>query len=338
MTDQERPDHWALLASELGAEPPPEKEAGDEQPSAQEIVSEEPKAPLPEGPRYSFTRPETQRTASDWLRLAEHLGAAVDAETISQTTEETTSTEVVEQQTPASVIPPEPPTVVMEPVEADGAVVDVVDVFSEGDEQLGDQLVDRVDTEAVEEQERPDKKRRRRRRRRRPRKPEEARETIDEGETSAEEEEEGFDNDVDESDVAASSSESLIVSPMSPDPTETPSRGRRRRRRRSSGKKKEGAGAAETPADIAVDQSLLSVTGEAALVPVDEPEFEMSHAVLGDEDDHAEGTDEDGIERPIHRGIPTWDEAVGIVITRNMEARAKNPGGQQRSRGNRGRN
>ena len=34
-----------------------------------------------------------------------------------------------------------------------------------------------------------------------------------------------------------------------------------------------------------------------------------------------------------HRNIPTWDEAVGMVIATNMEARAKNPNGGSRGRG-----
>lgn len=35
-------------------------------------------------------------------------------------------------------------------------------------------------------------------------------------------------------------------------------------------------------------------------------------------------------ERPAHRKIPTWEEAVGLVISINMETRAKTPGGRRR--------
>ena len=289
-----------------------------------------------EGPRFGYAQPATQKTALDWLRLAEQLGVTVDAKLVSEVSEETTNTEVVEPQAPAS-LPPEPPTVVMEPVETSEDVVDVVDVFSEGDEQLGNQLVDRVDTDTVEEEERPDKKRRRRRRRRRSRKPEDVQESEETAESPVGEEPDNGEVEDETLDIAVGGSESLIVSPMSSDSTATPSRGRRRRRRRSSSKKREAAETPET-AEAAIEQSLLSVAGEAPLAPLDDANLELSHAAVGDEDDHLDGTDDDDVGRPTHRGIPTWDEAVGIVITRNMEARAKNPGGQQRSRGGRGRN
>ena len=38
-----------------------------------------------------------------------------------------------------------------------------------------------------------------------------------------------------------------------------------------------------------------------------------------------------------HKGIPTWDEAVGVIIQANLESRAKNPQGSGGSRGGRGR-
>jgi hypothetical protein len=34
-----------------------------------------------------------------------------------------------------------------------------------------------------------------------------------------------------------------------------------------------------------------------------------------------------------HRKIPTWDEAVSVVISANMDSRAKNPGSASRGRG-----
>lgn len=337
MTDQERQDHWTLLASRLGAPPSEEKKDESAPAPVEPAASEEPAPRVSEGPRYSFTRPEAQRSSTDWLQLAEQLGVAVDAETVSQASEETTSTEVVEPQAPPAVLPA-PPAVAME--ESEESEVDVVDVFSEGDQQLGDQLVEHVDTEAVEEP-RPDKKRRRKRRRRRPRKPEETQlpetpelptsDEIDFGEDEAEIEAE------EEPAAPVSNSESLIVSPMTSTSTETPGRGRRRRRRRSSRKKGDREVAA-TSAEDSVDESLTSIGSEdedndALLV---EPVRTSSRDDL--DDDHLDEADDDGGERLVHRGIPTWEEAVGVVVSRNMEARAKNPAGQQRSRGNRNRN
>lgn len=335
MTDQERQDHWALLASRLGA-PPSEEKKDESQPAPVEPpASEEPAARIPEGPRYSFTRPESQRSSTDWLQLAERLGVPVDAETASQATEETTSTEVVEPQAPPAV-PPAPPAVVMESLETE---VDVVDVFSEGDQKFGESLVEHVDTDAVEEA-RPERKRRRKRRRRRSRKPEDTQEVSETpGLPTCEEVDFGEDEAEEEPAAPVGNSESLIVSPMEPPPAEAPSRGRRRRRRRGSGRKKTQGEAVEASAEDSVDESLTSIgrEDEDTEAAFEESVREPSRGELYD-DDRLDETDDEAGERLVHRGIPTWEEAVGIVVNHNMEARAKNPGGQQRSRGNRNRN
>ena len=53
-----------------------------------------------------------------------------------------------------------------------------------------------------------------------------------------------------------------------------------------------------------------------------------------DEDDQLDG---DRPARVGFRGIPTWEEAVGLVITKNLEARSKRPnGGPPKGRGDRG--
>jgi hypothetical protein len=43
--------------------------------------------------------------------------------------------------------------------------------------------------------------------------------------------------------------------------------------------------------------------------------------------------------KPNHRGIPSWEDAIGMIVATNMEARSKNPnaGGSPRGRGGRGR-
>ena len=48
--------------------------------------------------------------------------------------------------------------------------------------------------------------------------------------------------------------------------------------------------------------------------------------------DSLDGEGADG-DRVRHRGIPTWDETIGHIITTNMEARAKNPNHGHRNRG-----
>ncbi|HTN76499.1 MAG TPA: hypothetical protein VL096_14670 [Pirellulaceae bacterium] len=59
-----------------------------------------------------------------------------------------------------------------------------------------------------------------------------------------------------------------------------------------------------------------------------------------DDDDEEEEDDEDhAMDHAEHRGIPTWQDAMAIVVGTNMEARAKNPAGARggRGRGGRGR-
>jgi hypothetical protein len=60
-----------------------------------------------------------------------------------------------------------------------------------------------------------------------------------------------------------------------------------------------------------------------------------------DDDEHDDHDDEDHGEIDVteHRGIPTWHEAMAIVVGANMDARAKNPQGSRggRGRGGRGR-
>ncbi len=75
----------------------------------------------------------------------------------------------------------------------------------------------------------------------------------------------------------------------------------------------------------------------------DEEEQELVGVPAGDEDDLLE--DElaaGGGEKNSHRAIPAWEEAIGYIISVNMDARAKNPksgpprGGRSRGRGGRG--
>lgn len=56
-----------------------------------------------------------------------------------------------------------------------------------------------------------------------------------------------------------------------------------------------------------------------------------------DDDRLADEDDDDKEARFIHRGVPTWSEAIGLIIDANMEARAKRPNGTGGSRGRGGR-
>jgi hypothetical protein len=101
-------------------------------------------------------------------------------------------------------------------------------------------------------------------------------------------------------------------------------RSRRRRKRRPEGDEPRAAAEAGPEA-----------TGEDRPRRERRPERSES-APRDDADDFTDEADDDQELRVGHRAIPTWDEAVGLIIAKNMEARAKRPNGGQ-ARGNRDR-
>ncbi len=107
---------------------------------------------------------------------------------------------------------------------------------------------------------------------------------------------------------------------------------RRRRRRRGSGKK-----AATPPED-----------GEAAEAeaekPDDEAKVEPKESGKGrgrrktSREEESDDSEEDTSSKPAkdpHRAIPSWAEAIDVVVSANLENHKKNPGGGSRSRGGR---
>ncbi len=64
-----------------------------------------------------------------------------------------------------------------------------------------------------------------------------------------------------------------------------------------------------------------------------ESAYETVPPMHGEDEDH-DDDDDLGDAKLGHRGIPTWEEALSVIIDANMEARAKNPqSGQSRGRG-----
>src|SRR5690606_30799273 len=100
--------------------------------------------------------------------------------------------------------------------------------------------------------------------------------------------------------------------------SEAPSRRRRRRRPKRRGRRGEDE-SAEGNVDMDYDTAA-----------------EAEDRVTEHEEDRADDEDFEG-DKPVHRGIPTWEEAVGLVVSRNLEVRSKNPGGGSWSRSSRGR-
>jgi ribonuclease E len=122
---------------------------------------------------------------------------------------------------------------------------------------------------------------------------------------------------------------------MERDENGEPRRRRRRRRGGRGGRDRETTDArpaAET-SEHHDDDDVLDVDEESIT-----RERIRAEGLVDDLDDepHGEGGDEGHL---AHRGIPTWEEAVGMIINVNLEARAKHPhsSGGQHHRGGRGR-
>jgi hypothetical protein len=86
--------------------------------------------------------------------------------------------------------------------------------------------------------------------------------------------------------------------------------------------------------DFGSDQEEAAEEQDAAET-ADEHDFDEE----GDDEPADEQDDEDGGESPRigFRNIPTWQDAIGVMIAKNMEARARNPGGPRGSGGRGGR-
>jgi len=324
MAEQRPADHWGLLASELGASPPPKDQQPADQPeqppaSDESRPSEEP-PPLPLDasleviPADTLPRRESagrsgrtsvRRSPQDWTRLADELGVEVPPEAdLAPAKRESTETESVEED--EALFPTlETPAEVMSEIEAERA----------GGFEA---------TEAGPSREGHGRRRNRRRGGGRPDQsasPETARRSRDdqpEARAPARR-----DDTAQRSQATADRGEGEPSRRRSEEPD--PGRGRRRRRRRGSGRDKPDSEApaaaipaAETIAEPDDAEDLLEI------VELDEaaPSAEVAAAAEapGQEADESAGS-----EKSLHRGIPSWEEVVGVVISANMASRAKNP-------------
>lgn len=133
---------------------------------------------------------------------------------------------------------------------------------------------------------------------------------------------------------------------------------RRRRRRRGRGRGADSAAeptsATEPPArsqayadedeDVEDDADYLPAPTSRreptrSAVPARGRRSETPSSRVPASNDLDEEDDDDVVDHGEHRSIPTWQDAIGLVVGANMEARAKNPGGNRggRGRGGRGR-
>ena len=339
MTDQGKSDHWDLLVSNLGVEPPQEVDklqAPQEEPPQAEVKAEparEPEDPLGLFPKVSYTPPASRgrATPQDWNRLASELGLEVPPE-------------------PKLPAPETPVREEPEPV-AEVVVVERRETEEDAEEPNHGEEIDELDlTQAAQPAKSPEDTRsdreewgppsesaeeprghRRRKRRRRSARPQ--------AEVPGERLE-----------PEAELAQDLVVSQEFEDAARAarrarPGRGsrvrserrgisprRRRRRRRSSGRTR--------PAETARAESQGSDEGDEADEVAEEELPPQEPSMVGEEDEDDESFDESsggGSDKSLHRAIPNWYEAVNIVIAANMDSRAKNPDRRQRGHGNRGR-
>lgn len=320
MSDKNKADHWQSLASEIGAEVPPEAAT----PSAPELPPAEAGGELPARRAKADRAPKSARPPrrrANWMELAEQLGVAPSESQEPAPTDAATEPLAAEEPPIWPSASPEPQDWLMqEPL---------IDTFegSPAAETARGETHASGDRQGRDESERPSHRRKKRRRRGRESRTADApservspTESPDAGtvEEAAETPEEG----------ASSSS-----TPDAPS-RETPGRRTSRRRRRGRGDRRRSAAesAVSGESSEAVPDDVLAQGPAIADEDVDREEDERSTL---DEDDERSSTD-GGF---AHRGIPSWEEAVGVVIAANLESRSKRGAGDasSRPRGGRGR-
>ncbi|MFZ5830221.1 MAG: hypothetical protein ACOY3P_09035 [Planctomycetota bacterium] len=307
MSDAGSGDHWAFLASELGLAPaPPEAppvaphvEPGAELPpesAAEGRVETTPAPVLPKPKKEPLPR---SQAPSDWDLLAEELGVQsriLDAPT--KPAEEMLESGPEE-------LPPEP-------AHLDEAFEELVVPPATERERFSE--------EARESEDRPGRRKRRRRRKPRggeessaeiepvvaqPPSPRSLREDIDDDWSA-----EALLDEPEMSDAADRGDESEEIE------AEEETRGRGRERRSRGGRRgRERSRAEESEGRPPAPRSKR----------VPEPEDE----------EFEEESDELAELRPGHKGIPTWDDAIGVVVKANIEARTRRPEHRSRPSGGR---
>lgn len=275
MTDQKNSNHWDLLASELGADPPRDGPEDEPMPVAEqpEVPPETiPPEPIPDEPPPTEAR-RSERPTSDWDALASDLG-------------------VVPQPAMDETVPEEIP--VHEP--------------TGGVEEPGDVVQEPADsTERVTEATESKPSRRRRKRRRKSPQPDVA--DVDQPEAESADE------------VFATGSEEPADG-EAPAAAAADDRSKRRRKRRTSSRKKkkepESSEAAEE-IDSAADgpERGSKQRGQAATKAIDSAKQPANGGSPAEDSTIAQSS---------HRAIPTWEEAIGLIVSSNLEARSRKPG------------
>jgi hypothetical protein len=344
MTDPNSPSHWDVLASDLGAKPPA-KEAEPQPTSPPPSRPIPPKRSLPRtsrGSRLSAAPPGV----ANWDLIANELGVTPASQPVAPPVEAPVETKAAARSAPAGAeqerrTPPAPDRL-PERAEDSPNFFDEPFDFEEPFDLLESSeapaaVAPPKDSEEAEEPtgpaERHDRKRRRRRRSGRG---SERRDSCGPGAPDAAEGRAAPPETESDREPTVEAVEETAVEKVRVETAEGEER--RSRRHRSRRGKKRRPDDESAPA-LAGEPSKQETTAEHA-PPRDKGAYEGEEGEEGIEDtslDEDEQLDDDRPARVGFRGIPTWEEAVGLVITKNMEARSKRPnGGPSKGRGNRG--
>jgi hypothetical protein len=366
MSDQDKSGHWSSLAAGLGATPPADDKVESTDAGEPEGVESAPQADIEE-PVVEHSRPRTVRQEgppTNWSELADNLGVEIPAQAFEPASaqldtspptvdvdEPALPTEEASDQTPLLEESDDRDQVAEEDEDnelaelaldarddggfASGVFDDSVDVESDDEETVVVADTDEVDgretgVDTADTGEPPAEKKPGRRRRRRPRgrKSDDKRtDTPPEPATDEQSDDavaivDGESEDTLETSLVADETESA-----SPDSEEPPTKTKRRRRRRR------GSGRKTTPTSED-DQSAEKETPESD----DTPRRRGRPRDSGDvESEDGQEKEESGkAAKDSHRAIPSWAEAIDVVVSANLENhKKKKPGGASRSRGGR---
>jgi len=313
MAESEKRNHWAELVSAMGITPAPEPPKKE---TESEIASV---GPPPSVPRATpkVDRPAPAKKAANWDQLASELGLAPPPPV---KPEEPSREVIAAAPLPVESIPV-PSATAPEPGEAwESAQTEVenplfLDVPGTETPEP-DHPTEPIET-AAESDRVPGKSGRRRRRRRKSRRGAPPSSTAGApGGAGALQSEPAPAGD-EESDSDEWPLDSAEPEPAGEQGT-SERRGRRRRRRRRPDSRSAGPAAPRRPPSDAPPNAMPD--------DADDADVEPQPADHDDEDDAK-------ADKLSHRAVPTWEEAIGLMISKNLDARAKNPNAGNSARG-----
>ncbi len=311
MSDSKQTDHWDILASELGAEPL--KKEPDESPQVEDnsaavaesaaagsAVSASPSVP---------SSPRASRPKSNWAALAVELGIEVEAEA------------------PRPAAPAELPRSEATEKKVDISVRRPTEEGEISSPQFGPRS-DHFETARKpfrREPGEPSEKKSHRHRRRHRKDQDQDRHVAKEKKHSLDREREApAEDDSLPLEPALETADAAGMAPeQSADDKAEKKHGKRRRTHRGSRKRKKKTG------EIALEKTPQAIKGDASEQADFAETTEISRA-SAPEEEFGEEELEEGDKRKgksAFRVIPTWGEAIGIIVAKNMESRPRRHGG-----------